>query len=493
MAIKFDLRHKPLDGDLLITMACPVGCNFCVYSCLPSMEPQKWMPEETIRRVAEEYSKNDIAIRICGGEPFFNLEKLKNCIDILLEYYNPFDLNIITSAIFAGTKENAIRNLKVIKDSNFDRVIVSVDRFHLPRVPFQKIINMIEAARELDIEIILRLSLDTESLDIMDKMAKIIVRYQTPIEVHSWGIVGRAENLDTTVLNNFDVVEEYVFKKIAYYAERYNCPKDSRFYLTYSAKKSQLKFMPDFFPTTFPNGNTYASSFTFKSELMGNINNENLSDMIHRFKRTLSGHFIFSDYGHRGMRKLIPEKFEDQFDISRNEPFTESIPEEAIGRKFIKIYSNDNFDDIFKKLKEERRFHGFYGVEEREFLLSFRLTEEDLWNERTSLKIQNFLNKLKNDKIKFVLSRPIPPCLKIKMNNSQPKSCSDCRELFTVKNGKIVFCDCIKNKEGPDFKYIKNREQIIELFKIEKKKMMLSKMCNNCLFYIRKQCYGFTM
>src|SRR3989338_9880805 len=120
MVIKKDVRHKPVDGDLLITMACPVNCDFCVYSCLPSLEPQKWMPEETIRRVAEEYSKNDIAIRICGGEPFYNLDKLKRCIDILLEYYKPFDLNIISSAVFAGSIGNTRRNLNVIKNADFD-------------------------------------------------------------------------------------------------------------------------------------------------------------------------------------------------------------------------------------------------------------------------------------------------------------------------------------------------------------------------------------
>jgi len=490
MGIKFDIRHKPFDGDLLLTMACPVGCDFCVYSCLPSMEPQKWMPEETIRRVAEEYSKNDIAIRICGGEPFYNLEKLKTCIDILLEYYNPFDLDIITSAVFAGSKENAIRNLKVIKDANFDSMLVSVDRFHLPRVPLQKIINVIEAAKGMDIEPVLRLSLDMLSFQLMDEIAKIIVKYQTPIEVHSWGVVGRAENLDTSVLENYNIVESYMFNKISLCAKKNNSPPDYRYYLHgHAAKRSQRKIAPSFYPTTFPNGNVYATSYTFKSEYMGNINTENLFDMIATFGDTFFGHFILSEHDNDVFNKFVPKKFEDKFDMSRNVPLSEDMKEEAIGRRFIKIDSGDNFDDIFKKMIEERKFHGPYGVEDREFLISFRLKAEDLWNKETEKKISKFLNNLKLKKIKFVLSRPLPPCLKIVVDEKQPKNCFECRELFTVENGMIKFvCDCIKDTKGPEIDIIKSRKQIYDIFDEIHKKQKPAEICRNCIYYLRRDC-----
>ena len=69
-------NYKKLDGDLLLTTSCPIECDFCIYSSNPNGE---WMPEETIRKVAKEYTKNDIGIRISGGEPFINFQKLEKC------------------------------------------------------------------------------------------------------------------------------------------------------------------------------------------------------------------------------------------------------------------------------------------------------------------------------------------------------------------------------------------------------------------------------
>jgi sulfatase maturation enzyme AslB (radical SAM superfamily) len=489
--INRDFRHKPLDGDLLITMACPVGCDFCIYSCLPSMEPQKWMPEQTIKRVAEEYSKNDIGIRICGGEPFFDLKKLRQCIGILLDYYKPLDLNIITSAIFAGSEPNAVRNLMVLKETGLDRCIVSVDRFHLPRVPLAKIENVIKAAGKLGIDIVLRLSLDTESFALINGVSKIIVRYQTPIEVHSWGFFGRAESLDTAPLSRFNSVEQYIFKKIEYHAKKRKMPPDYRYYLAFSPKRTDRDNIDDFFPTAFPNGNVYARSYCFKSELMGNINTENLEDMVFRFWQTPLGRFLLSNRTNSGMGTLTPDKFKDEYDALRNEPLAEGMPEEAIGREFVVIKSDDDFAAILQKMNSRKRFHGYYGMENREFLLSFRFKDSDLWNEDMSLKIQEFLHKLEDNKIRFALSRPLPPCLKARLGEAQPKNCFECRELFTVENGVVKFtCDCLKGRIYTEIENVKNRDQIYEYFEMEHRKFQLNEICRSCLLKIRNQCNG---
>lgn len=495
MVISFDPKQKPLDGDLLLTMACPVGCDFCIYSCLPSMEPQKWMPEETIRRVAEEYSKNDITIRICGGEPFYNLEKLKRCIDILLEYYQPNELNIISSAIFSGTKENARRNVDVIKNAGMDRLLVSVDRFHLPRVPLTKIKNIIEVCKEHDIDIILRLSMDERSVPLIDKLAEIVVKYQVPIEFHGYSLVGKAETLDTPPLVNLKEVEKILERRIMFYAKKYKFPSDYKYYSSvHSSKRRQRVLASPFFPTTFPNGNVYASDFSYKSEFIGNINNENLVEMIIKLKKTYAGNILLPPSNRfETNRKYVLDKFRDIYDLSRNFPFTEYGPNEAIGRSFIKIDSEDNFEEILEELNKNKTLHGPFGVLDREFLLSLRLKEEDLWNKETEIKIKGFFEKLRENKIRFVLSRPIPPCLKIKTNDNEPKNCYECRELFSVKDGRVVFCDCLKNKKGPEFKHIKNREHIVEIYKQERKKMNISKICLKCIHYSRNRCLGLVL
>jgi len=289
MAINLDHRHKPLDGDLLLTAACPIECDFCVYSCEAEKEPEKWMPEKTIRRVAEQYSKNGIGIRIGGGEPFYDLEKLRNCIKILMEYYKPNELLIITSGFFGADKENANKHLNAIKGFGFDTLIISADRFHLKRVPLKNIENIIECCKELGIEPVLRISIDSDSYEFIDKITEIIAKNKVSIEVHDWGSFGRAEKLDKNPLGNFTKDQEYFFSKLKEFAGKFNAPLDPRFYLAHTAKRSQNKYASDFFPTTFPNGNVYGCSMTMKGSYLGNINKEDLSDMMVKWKEHFAG------------------------------------------------------------------------------------------------------------------------------------------------------------------------------------------------------------
>lgn len=479
MVIKFDHRHKKLDGDLLLTMACPNECDFCIYSCTASKEPGKWMPEKTIRRVAEEYSKNDIGIRIGGGEPFYDLEKLKKCIGIVLEFYKPTEILIITSGFFATNKEETEKYLNAIKENSFDTIVVSVDRFHQKRVPISNITNVIEVAKQMGIEIVLRVTIDSLSFPLIDSLTEIIVKYRTPIEVHDWGVYGKAEKLDKSPLQNFDKVREYFFSKIREFALKYNSPTDSRYYLTHSAKRSQRSFCSEFFPTTFPNGNVYGCSMTTKLGYMGNIIEEYLLDMMLKWKKTLPGSFVLSNSSCNQLRNLLPEKFNDRCEFCRNQPFTEDLSKEAIGRKFIKIDTSMDFDKIAEKLSED----------DREYLLSFRLTEDDL-NIQTGIKIKNLLDKLKSNKIRFVLSRPLPRCLGIITDSNQPKNCWECRELFTVENGWIKSCENMENRAVFELSQINyySRRDIYQYLKSCFDLCNTPQRCKSCIFYIRKQC-----
>jgi pyruvate-formate lyase-activating enzyme len=490
MVIKFDFRHKKYDGDLLLTIACPIECEFCVYSCTSSKEPWKWMPEKTIRRVAEEYLKNDVGIRISGGEPFYDLEKLRRCIDILLEYYKPMELLIITSGFFAVNRKITEKYIDIIKKKFFDTLVVSVDRFHLKKVPLRNIENIIEVCNRADIEVALRISLDSLSLPLIDKVSNIVTKHKIQIEVHGWGVHGRAEKIDSSPLKNVKTVEGYFFEKIKYFAEKYGTPSDPKYYLTHTAKRSQRKYASEFFPTTFPNGNVYACSVTMKGCYMGNINKASLSDMIFKLRNTLPGLYMLSNSNCRVLKNFLPQKFRwkcefcrDGFPLDRKKIF-----EEALGREFIKINASMNLNKLFRRLLKVKKSIPLNHYE-REYLLSFRLEEKNL-NKDTARKIKNFLNKLKGEKIRFVLSRPLPPCLGEITDDSQLKNCFECRELFTVENGFIRYCEPLKKIKSYSIEHIKNRHQIYEYFKIEREKLKPPKFCSTCLFSLRGQCNG---
>ncbi|OYT57384.1 MAG: hypothetical protein B6U68_01935 [Candidatus Aenigmarchaeota archaeon ex4484_14] len=475
IVIGLDHRNKPFDGDLLLTVACPVECDFCIYSCTASKEPEKWMPEHTIRRVAEEYSKNGVGVRISGGEPFYDLEKLESCLDILLEYYHPRDLLIISSGFWGHKKEDARRCLSLIKNKGLDLIVISYDRFHARRIPITNIKNIIETAKDVGIEMALRLSLDSESYDLIDKVAELITKHRLPIEVHRWGMFGRAEKLNGEVLKDYNKTYNYISKKIKENAKKCGAPEDLRYYLTHTAKRSQRKQYSEFFPTTFPNGNVYGCSMTMKGCFMGNINRENLDTMMGRWKKTLPGHFALSEKNCSEIVNFLP-KGGERCDFCKNWPFIDfrekRIAKEALGRLFVKIKMDEDLNTLIDRMKQN----------EREYLLSFRLTESDL-NPNTGRKIEKLLQKLKENNIRFLISRPFPKCLRINKDYGQPTGCLDCHELFSVEDGKIVYCD---DSLGPDIKSVENRQKIVDIFIRRNKKIPDS--CIFCIHNIRETC-----
>ncbi len=478
MVIKFDHRHKKLDGDLLLTTACPVECDFCVYSCKASKAPKKWMPEKTIKRVAEQYSKNDIGIRIGGGEPFYDLEKLDKCLKILLNYYKPIELLIITSGFFGNTKKNTKKHLRTIKKSGLDTLVISTDRFHLKRIPLKDIRNIVGVSQEMGIEPVLRISIDAESYDLIDKLTEIIVENRVAIEVHDWGVFGRAETIDTSSLGNFSKDQDYFFSKIRELAKKHDSPPDWRYYSTHSAKRSQRRYASNFFPTTFPNGNVYGCSMTMKGSYLGNINDENLVDMLVKWKTSLPGHFCLSETSCQEVSRFLPEKYNHRCEYCRSYPLS-IRSKEALGRKFLKLDSGMDFDKIIDKIKSE----------DREILISFRLTEKDL-NKKIGTKIKKFLGKLQKNKIRYVFSRPLPRCLGFATRPNNPKNCFECRELFTTEDGQVKYCEPSGGLVGWSLDSLKDRNQIYEYFKIEHDKKGYPEVCKDCLFKERGQCDG---
>lgn len=126
-------------------------------------------------------------------------------------------------------------------------------------------------------------------------------------------------------------------------------------------------------------------------------------------------------------------------------------------------------------------------------LISFHLTEKDL-NGKSGQIITNFLQKLKNNRINFVVLKPLPKCLfgfdypKIIQKFAIPKSCRDCLELFKVnENEEIELCI---GKKGPKLKYMNDRDQIHEYFEFFRAQLAQNEKCKECLWFLRGQCNG---
>lgn len=143
-----------------------------------------------------------------------------------------------------------------------------------------------------------------------------------------------------------------------------------------------------------------------------------------------------------------------------------------------------DFGKILKKAKQTNS----------PILLSFNLGEKDL-NYATGQKIFDLLHNLKENRIDFKVSKPIPECVlgtrynKISSIFNIPKDCYECGELFTVKDEEIISCKYI-NKKGPKVYYIGDRNQVWEFFNTLRLEKKPSEKCKKCLYFKRKTCDG---
>jgi len=448
-------KYLRYDGDLLLTTACPVECDFCIYACSPDGE---WMPEKTIQRVAKEYTDNEVGIRISGGEPFYDLNKLARCLDIVLEYQKPHQILVITSGFFATNIDNTKKALKLLKDRHIDTLVVSVDRFHA--VPLSNVKNIIT---ESNCKVVLRVTTDAQSYGFMDRIAEIVVAYGLKYEPHyDFGLYGRGELLDPNLRENADEREDYLRKKIVEHAMKLGRSTIINDYEEQSPKRSQRKFAAKFYPTTFPNGNVYGDSQCCRGTFMGNIK-DGLAEMMKRFKETLPGQVLLSDA--KDCSRMDKYSLGDTCDYCRNQPF-DQLPDEAIGRNFVVV----DLDKV--KLNPNR-----------ENLLSFRLTPEQL-NRETGERIIRHLDYMKGNNLRFKISRPLPRCVlgpdykELIEKYDLPRDCSECVELFTYNKG---FVNCQGHSLTAE-----NRQDIVE--SLNKK---IYGKCRSCVHYLRNLCQGY--
>lgn len=452
-------------GHIIITLACNLSCEHCLFRCGPSRE---WMPPDIISKAAEEYYQNNIKnVRIMGGEPFLDLEKFETALNIIKKFYKSNQISTITSGFWAADRKKTEKILNLIK--GIRRLDVSVDRFHQKKVPIENVYRILESSKRLDIKVHLRLMLDSKSSFLLQRLIDLINRFSPEFSVCPLDFKGRAENFDISINKNYPKFESYLLSKT-------NIKKNS--YQERNFQKAQL-FLE---PSVFPSGNAYSCCDALKLTYMGNINNESLSLMLIRATKSLPSKFLSIKCK---THKFLSPKDKDKCEICRNQPLIENIlnfANEWIGREYLSIHLDESFDNILKKILKK----------ERQILIFFELNEKNL-NSKAGNKILKILKQLKENKIKFKVSRSVPPCIlncHATKNFGIPYDCYECNELFTVKEGFIHFCNTLKNKKGPKFDISKDRKYIYNFFVREHDKLPILKKCKSCIYFIRNSCNG---
>lgn len=153
----------------------------------------------------------------------------------------------------------------------------------------------------------------------------------------------------------------------------------------------------------------------------------------------------------------------------------------------IKINGNENLKILTKKIIKARDSNGY---KTSVFLLSFDLSEKYL-NRNFGNKVVDFLVKLKENRIFFVVTKPL--CRQLFMENYDrvrnefriPKNWYESLELFKLRGKRAV----LRNGEVVKIRKNTKRSDIYREFKNSKKEIEPTfKKCKSCVYGLRKNC-----
>lgn len=515
-----------------ITEKCNLNCRHC-YTEKKYLKNE--LSEEELYMVLNQYkdllkiweiSKRDTYLSLTGGEPFLR----KEFFPLLEKCYENRDLfryNVMTNGMFID-RENA-RRLRELEVENVQLSIEGMKEqndYIRGKGTFEKIIKATEILKDENIYVSFSLTVQKGNLKDLDDLIELCLKKGVNVlgvgRLVPWG---RGESLENKLLEPSELKKlyEHIFRKNKELKEKNMnlfittgcsnslwCSQDSDF-MTHGCSVGYDCLTP------MPNGDVlpcrrlpiklgnvrektlfeiwYESNKLWE---MRNLNNySELCRNCEHWERCRGGSRCVS-YGYF-MNIFAPDpqcwikfkelpKKEFRKNISRklklNEKYLKIVPvegEEPAEKPFIEI-------DL-KKLNE------FVIPKNKKARISFNLSESDL-NEKTGLKIMNFLENLGKKGVEFKITRPLPRCLfghnyeKVLENSKAPESCRDCASLFSLdKEGNIKFCQ-FSGKTGPKIEYMKNRDQLIEYFEIFYGKKKPLRKCRECLYFLRGDCNG---
>ncbi|MDH5636932.1 MAG: radical SAM protein [Nitrospinota bacterium] len=136
-----------LNIGLLLTYKCQIACPHCIIKAGPNRKEK--IPVEVafdwISQVSRYREGHVNILSITGGEPFFDIDYLKDISDFAAQC--GLIPTVVSNAFWAGSRASAkkvMANLQSVKMFTF-----STDVYHQKAIPIENILNAILAAKEL--------------------------------------------------------------------------------------------------------------------------------------------------------------------------------------------------------------------------------------------------------------------------------------------------------------------------------------------------------
>jgi MoaA/NifB/PqqE/SkfB family radical SAM enzyme len=309
---------------LMLTYKCTTACPHCIVKAGPH-RTEEVLIEDAVNWIeqAAGYRAGYIqGLALTGGEPFYNLDLLRRISDLGDEL--GMVISVVSNAFWATSKQAALQMLTSVPAIRM--ISLSTDVYHQKTIPFDHVINAIEAAEECGL--LYSVAICTDRIDNIE-YKKTLARLSQIIDEDKIRIsiafpVGRAENLLKVL--NYDT-----------------SPEPSVSACTMGSS-----------PIIFPDGNMFACIgplLTLKNKhplLLGNVYEEPLEVILDRAESNLLLHAIRI----WGPWKLVAAlKKEGYSDLLPDEYITDSVCDACY-----KLMSNDRILDSLINIAKETDF-----------------------------------------------------------------------------------------------------------------------------------------
>jgi len=134
-------------GGLITNYYCSSQCRHCLYACSPRWEKKYIKIPEARETFSKIFELGCYSIHIGGGEPFLNIESLKQVLktayeeNIRIEY-------VETNSSWYRDRAETVETLAALKKFGLSTLLISMSPFHNEYIPFSKVKGVLEACEE---------------------------------------------------------------------------------------------------------------------------------------------------------------------------------------------------------------------------------------------------------------------------------------------------------------------------------------------------------
>jgi hypothetical protein len=193
------MQGIPASGDILVTDRCPVGCRFCLYSCVPEGHD---MPADRIAAVAREFRDAGVPrVRILGGEPFINARLALESFLAVRDAYPPELISVQTSGHWGGSQQQVASRLDPVADAGLMELHLSFDSFHLERFPIDNYRRILARAAGHGVECVMSVHYSTALKQRLPELLELKRSHPFTLRLLTVSREGRAELLSDAELS----------------------------------------------------------------------------------------------------------------------------------------------------------------------------------------------------------------------------------------------------------------------------------------------------